>query len=284
MSVFAVSSAASRHLRRQLLSSAAGANPATSLRIGGGLNAHVLATARSSRGFSSINGGAKGGGLRRTQTKGRARPAAMAKSQPPSQSAASSSTGGSTPSPQSGPRQGGYKGNDPHSIANEMVNASVSSEGRAPGTESVATLTREQRMSNFAMAAGLLGFVSYIFYYSLASVGGTDSAKALIFGQDEIERSDGGGDEVAVAANNPGFDEFLKEANEGRSLEEERVRAETEAKGDARELAELDVAGSSSSEEEERDMARVAGFVEGDAVVAKKRPLWKRIVLFWRRE
>jgi len=167
---------------------------------------------------------------------------------------------------------------------------SAETKARVPGTESVATLTKEQKLSNFAMAAGLLSFVSYVFYYSLASVGGAPKARALIFGEDIQQNQDG-------EAVNPGFEEFLKEANEGRSEEEKRMQADVEAKGEARELAEQEsstaarlkaegvtdvIVAGSVNEEEEREMARVAGFVDGDAegTVVKKRPIWKRLV-FW---
>lgn len=273
MSLFAVSSAvtsvASRHLRQQLLSTT-GASSTSSLRIGGG----NISTAVTRRHLTSK--GSNGNGLRRTKNQGRhdAKP----KQSPPSQSSQASSTKTTT--------------TDPHLLANEMV--ANESRARIPGTESVATLTKEQKLSNFAMAAGLLGFVSYIFYYSLASVGGAEKAKALIFGQDIQQNEDG-------EAVNPGFEEFLKEANEGRTQEEKRMQAEVEAQGEARELVELEsstaarlkaegvedanVVGS-ENEEEEREMARVAGFVDGEVGdnVVKKRPLWKRAVFFWRKE
>ena len=121
------------------------------------------------------------------------------------------------------------------------------------------------------MAGGLLGFVSYIFYYSLASVGGVENAKALIFGSSTPKEEDG---------KTPGFEEFLKEANEGRSVEEQRMKAEQDAVGEVRELVVLE----SSEGEEEIEMVRVAGFeVEGEEK-QKKRPLWKRVVFFWRRK
>merc|ERR1712127_98949 len=143
---------------------------------------------------------------------------------------------------------------------------------------------------------GLLGFCSYVFYYSLASVGGGEKAKALLFGESAPQPEEGG--EMAT----PGFDEFLKEANEGRSIEEQRLNSEKEARGEALELAELESSTSarlkaegveaivvgSVSEEEEDAMARTAGFQEGEEEGVqggkKKRPLWKRVVFFWRRE
>lgn len=146
------------------------------------------------------------------------------------------------------------------------------------------------------MATGLFAFVSYIFYYSLASVGGVDNAKAVIFGTSTQD------DENAEKVD-PGFEEFLKEANEGRSAEEKRMKAEIEARGEARKLLEMEsstearlkaegvgedvIVAGSANEEEELEMARVAGFVTGegeDQVVKKRRPLWKRVVFFWRRE
>ena len=206
-------------------------------------------------------------------------------------------------------------GSDPHSIANERVSSAATFGQRTPGTESVATLTTEQKLSNYAMASGLLAFVSYIFYYSLASVGGAEQAKALLFGggggggdtntsslsSSQQEEEDGNNSSSAV---NPGFEEFLKEANEGRAVEEKRMKDEQKARREASELAELEsstaarlkaqgmddasVAGSSASDEEEREMARVAGFVEesgvADGVGGQKRPIWKRVVFFWRRE
>lgn len=159
-----------------------------------------------------------------------------------------------------------FRSTDPHSIANELVSDSNSA-SRTPGTESVATLTPEQRMSNFVMAGGLLAFVSYVFYYSLASVGGDNKAKALIFGEDKS------------GGNNTNFEDFMKEASEGRTLGEKKAMEQMKARGDARELIGLE-----DSVEEESEMAKVA-FADGESSGdVTRRPLWKRVVFFWRRE
>ena len=183
-------------------------------------------------------------------------------------SSSSSSTSSAATSAQQRQQQH-FRSTDPHSIANDLVTDSNSA-SRTPGTESVATLTPEQRMSNFAMAGGLLAFVSYVFYYSLASVGGENKAKALIFGED---KSAGGG-------NNTNFEDFMKEANEGRTLEEKKAMEQMKARGDARELIGLE-----DSVEEESEMAKVA-FADGESSAdgTRRRPLWKRVVFFWRRE
>jgi hypothetical protein len=133
-------------------------------------------------------------------------------------------------------------------------------------------------MSNYAMAGGLLAFVSYVFYYSLASVGGVDNAKQVMFGGGNKEG--GGGDALAT---NAGFAEFLKEAKEGMEEEEARLMKEKKAQGEADKLVDLDRAEGSLSREEEREMARVAGFEE-EVEGVKRRPLWRRVVFFWRRE
>lgn len=242
--LFASSSTASRHIRHQLLS--------TVPKICSGGNSSIAAR----RSFAS-----KGKGLRRPKN-----------NKPRASSSKATSNKATNVSSSSAQQQQQQKppSIDPHLLANEMVN--MSSQGRTPGTEAIAkSLTPEQRWSNFAMAGGLLGFVSYIFYYSLASVGGVENAKALIFGSSGTQEEDG---------KTPGFEEFLKEANEGRSVEEQRIKAEQDAVGEVRELVVLE----RSEGEEESEMVRVAGFeVEGEGV-KQKRPLWKRVVFFWRRE
>ena len=124
------------------------------------------------------------------------------------------------------------------------------------------------------MAGGLLAFVSYVFYYSLASVGGADNAKQVILGQQE-------GSEALNT--NAGFAEFLKEAKEGMAEEEARMAKEKKAQGEADKLVDLDKTEGTLSVEEEREMARVAGFEDGKEEV-KRRPLWRRVVFFWRRD
>ncbi len=47
-------------------------------------------------------------------------------------------------------------------------------------------------------------------------------------------------DDVATAVVNPHFDDFLREANKGRTTEEERAEKEPKARGDARELVEME--------------------------------------------
>eukprot|EP00574_Skeletonema_japonicum_P003930 CAMPEP_0201723130 /NCGR_PEP_ID=MMETSP0593-20130828/7276_1 /ASSEMBLY_ACC=CAM_ASM_000672 /TAXON_ID=267983 /ORGANISM="Skeletonema japonicum, Strain CCMP2506" /LENGTH=251 /DNA_ID=CAMNT_0048214183 /DNA_START=36 /DNA_END=791 /DNA_ORIENTATION=- len=228
------------------------------------------------RQFSGKSDAAKGSGLRRIRSN--TTPASQKRSatQPPKETAR---------------EEGKYTSADPHAIANEMVFSATTIEGRTAGTEAIASITKEQKLSNYAMASGLLAFVSYIFYYSLSSVGGEENAKQFFMG-DGSEGNDG---EAKV---NPGFEEFLKEASEGRSEEERKLEDERVARGEARELAELehttaarlkaegveDEIVASANKDEEREMAKAAGFEETSGKEVKKRPLWKKVVFFWRRE
>jgi len=237
----------------------------------------LIQNASTYRQVSSGNDAVKGSGLRRirsnTAPTSQKRPSATTQQQPSSEPAT-------------------YTTADPHAIANEMVFSATTTEGRTSGTEAIASITKEQKMSNYAMASGLLAFVSYIFYYSLSSVGGSENAKQFFLGDDSVGKD-------GEAKTNPGFDEFLKEANQGRSEELRKQEEDRIARGEARELAELehttaarlkaegveDEIVASANEEEEREMARAAGFEEpnGDRETTK-RPLWKKIVFFWRRE
>ncbi|KAL7515727.1 hypothetical protein ACHAXN_012884 [Cyclotella atomus] len=219
------------------------------------------------RHFSSTT---KGSGLRRIRNTGRV---TNASTPPP--------TASPLPNPSANAATSSAEANplkvDPHAIANEMIQGSSSA--RPSGSEAVASsLTSEQKMSNYAMAGGLLAFVSYVFYYSLASVGGADNAKQVMFGGGGNKQE--GGDALAT---NAGFAEFLKEAKEGMEEEEARLTKERKAQGEADKLVDLDRTEGTLSREEEREMARVAGFEE-EMKDVKRRPLWRRVVFFWRRE
>ena len=134
------------------------------------------------------------------------------------------------------------------------------------------------------MAGGLLAFVSYVFYYSLASVGGVDNAKAVIMGTVGQQNGDGDGKDLASSA---GFAEFMKEAKEGMAEEEVRLAKAQKDKREADKLIDLDKTGDGVGGEEEREMARVAGFEESDGSSdgsKVRRPLWRRVVFFWRRD
>jgi len=156
---------------------------------------------------------------------------------------------------------------DPHQTASKMIKNS--SDTRIAGTEAVASISPQEKMRNYATALALLGFCTSVYLYSLRAVG----------------RPDGG------------MDEFLEEADEARK----EMKQKSEADRKAEELVELDDAMSQLSaeigEDAEEIMAAVAApedfAQDGEELIndatrgkgsgSEKKPLWKKVVFFWRR-
>lgn len=226
-------------------------------------NLHKRTLTTSLRAFSSD---AKGSGLRRIRNT-RVNTSSSTTSIPPPAEAAAASTDNPLKV-------------DPHAIAAEMIRGSNTAI-RPSGSEAVASLTPQQKTSNYAMAGGLLVFVSYVFYYSLASVGGVDNARAVMTGSVGRQIEESGDDDATNSS--AGFAEFMKEAKEGLAEEEVRLAKVKKDKREADKLIDLDKTGGVGGEEE-REMSRVAGFEEGEGGSAVKRPLWRRVVFFWRRD
>lgn len=156
---------------------------------------------------------------------------------------------------------------DPHVLAQQMIKNS--SDARPQATEALASMTPEQKMRNYATAAGLVAFVTGVWWYSMQAVG----------------RSDGG------------FEELQAEADEARALAETKSLSEIEAE----KLIEIDVTMSNLETEDGEDIGEgvfvavaapddIAREEEALNLAAKDkggasgRPLWKKVVFFWRRE
>ena len=157
---------------------------------------------------------------------------------------------------------------DPHAMASEMIQNS-STDGRIQGTEAIASMTPEQKMKNYATATTLVGFVTFVWWYSMQSVGrntSTDSSD-----EDGIESRLR--EEAKDATNH---------ANAKRISDEE-----------VQELTQLDVTLDASDDdlivavaapddiatlEEDRNL----GTTTSNATT--HRPLWKKIVFFWKRD
>lgn len=138
------------------------------------------------------------------------------------------------------------------------------SDSRIAGTLALNSLSTEAKLRNYATALVLAGFCTAVWYYSIQSVG----------------RADGGIEELMAEAN---------EAKEGR--EEMEV-----SDGKIEELAGLDVTMSQMS----GDMEGVEVAVAAEAEIAQmeedlntvanqragngKRPLWKKVIFFWRKD
>mmetsp|Transcript_17015 Transcript_17015/g.32201 ORF Transcript_17015/g.32201 Transcript_17015/m.32201 type:complete len:228 (+) Transcript_17015:430-1113(+) len=152
---------------------------------------------------------------------------------------------------------------DPHQIASDMVKDAPDT--RISGTEALASMTPEQRMRNYVTAFGLVSFCIGVWYYSIQSVG----------------RADGGVDELRAEA------QEAKDLRERKSVEEQN----------AKEMAQLDVTMSQYGDEPDDLVVAVAAPDEiaqrEEAALSSgtdnkrkggSRPLWKRVVFFWKRD
>lgn len=149
---------------------------------------------------------------------------------------------------------------DPQAEANARMNENM---GKMSGIEAVQALPKEIHMANYATAVGLVGFVGYVFWYSMTAVGQSTGSDPL--------------------AN------LQSEAAEARAMKEKKEAQQRSAE----ELAQLDMGVSDkdlekgitlavaapdaiATEEEERNKAVLKG---GDG---QKRSLLNKVVFFWR--
>jgi hypothetical protein len=137
---------------------------------------------------------------------------------------------------------------DPHQMASDMVRDAPDARAfdgqRISGTEALQSITPEQKMRNYVTAFGLVTFCTGVWYYSIQSVGKADG----------------------------GFDALQAEAQEVRDLNA-RKDAETI---DAQDLADLDAT------VERMDSEGVDVMGDQNASIKDRKPLWKRVVFFWR--
>lgn len=161
-------------------------------------------------------------------------------------------------------------------MAQERIMAS--SDTRIPGTEAIATLTPEQRMRNFGTAGFLVAFVGGVWWYSMQAVGRAEADEVSL--RAEAEEARGAAEREMMQQ---------KEAEELAELEVTMANlAEAEAGGELIDVKDADITVAVAApddiarEEEERNIAarkRAAGGGDGG-----DRPLWKKVVFFWRRE
>lgn len=152
---------------------------------------------------------------------------------------------------------------DPHQAASQRItNADTSISSRIDGVDALQQITPQQKMQNYGLALLLMGFCGSVYSYSISSVG-----KA----------------EVSI--------EDLKEE---AKFAEDKKAAEARAQEMQQDLAQVDVTLANTDTDDEDGMivavaapeeiaemeeqAQLAGKGEG-----KKKPLWKKIVFFWRK-
>ena len=164
---------------------------------------------------------------------------------------------------------------DPHQVSDSMIR-SARTEVRIPGTEALNEIPPETHYKNYALALTLVGFVTSVWYYSMQAVGSSDGS--------------GGG------SGNDGMNEFLRDAESAREAKKKRDESEKSAN----ELAQLDITMSQLEKDGALDGDDVMVAVAADDEVAQReedlnrgtmkkngggsRPLWKKVVFFWKKE
>ncbi len=148
---------------------------------------------------------------------------------------------------------------DPEQLASDMVRRA--SDSRISGSEALESITPEQKMRNYVTALGLLTFCTGVWYYSIQSVG----------------KAEGGMEELREEA------QEAMDALDRKNMEEKN----------AEELAQLDVTLASNYGDGDDDVIVAVAApdeiaeMEENAITGKKnsgRPLWKKVVFFWRRD
>lgn len=149
---------------------------------------------------------------------------------------------------------------DPHQVSDSMIRSSKT-EIRISGTEAINDIPPETHMKNYALALGLLGFVGSVWYYSIQAVG----------------KPEGGMEELMADAESAKQEKLVKSHGE-RSAEELAQLDVTMSEMDSDDLV-VAVAADDEVAQREEDLNMAAG---------KKgktgRPLWKKVVFFWKRE
>jgi len=150
---------------------------------------------------------------------------------------------------------------DPHQLASERVRKAPDS--RISGSEALESITPEQKMRNYATALGLVSFCTGVWYYSIQAVGQTDG----------------------------GVSDLRAEAKEAMDALDRKNMEEKNAE----ELAQLDISMGSYGSEEDDDMIVAVAAPDAIAEIEESalkgsgsnksgKPLWKKVVFFWRRE
>ncbi len=139
-----------------------------------------------------------------------------------------------------------HQSQDPHQLASDMVKNA--SDSRISGTEALSALTPQQKMRNYSTALGLVAFCTGVWYYSISAVGQADG----------------------------GIDELRSEAQEAR----DNLGKKSVEEMNAEELASLDDTADEIAQQEEELI------ITGNSGNEKKakRPMWKKVLLFWKKE
>jgi len=154
---------------------------------------------------------------------------------------------------------------DPHQVSDSMIRNSPT-DIRVPGTEALNSVTMNKKIKNYVLAMTLVGFCTGVWYYSIQSVG----------------RPEGGMEELLADAADAKKDQLSKSESE-RSAEElaqlDVTMSQLDGEGVDGEDLFVAVAADDEVAQREEDLNMIAG-KKGKS----GRPLWKKIVFFWKKE
>ncbi len=149
---------------------------------------------------------------------------------------------------------------DPHQVSDSMIR-NARTEIRIPGTEAINEVSSEIHMKNYAMAASLVGFCTAVWYYSIQAVG----------------KPEGGMEELFADAQSAKEDQLSKSQSE-KSVEELAQLDVTMSGVDGDDVIVAVAADDEIAQQEEDLNLRAAKKQNGG------RPLWKKVVFFWKRD
>jgi hypothetical protein len=150
---------------------------------------------------------------------------------------------------------------DPHQVSDSMIR-NARTDIRISGTEALNDIHPETHYKNYAMALSLMGFVTGVWYYSISSVG----------------KAEGGMEELMADAELAKKDRVLKSQSE-RSAEELAQLDVTMSEFDGDDDIVVAVAADDEIAQREEDLNMSAG-----KKAKSGKPLWKKVVFFWRRD
>jgi len=151
---------------------------------------------------------------------------------------------------------------DPHEIASRMVRDAPDS--RIAGTLALNSLSTEAKLRNYATAVVLAGFCTSVWWYSIQAVG----------------KSEGGIEELMAEANDAKEGRESREISDGKMEELAGLDVTMSQMSGDMEGVEVAVAAEAEIAQMEEDMNNAANQGAGNV----KKPLWKKIVFFWRRD
>lgn len=143
---------------------------------------------------------------------------------------------------------------DPHEMADRFVKNSTGS--RISGEEALESVPTSVKLRNAALATTLVGFVTGVWWYSMNAVGRADEVSFELEAEEARERA------------------LLRAANDAKNENLADLEMGADQYGDEEMVVAVAAPDDIASEEEAKNRALMK--------TSGSKPLWKRVVFFWR--